>query len=107
MIVCRAPAEKTHPVFHARWKEFSKDERRIRHLKGKDVFLMFAVSEGADNVQVTATVTTGILAQARSITRIHRFVGKQCGLGLTVFRDGNHNEGKIAFEIVDVGPFSR
>src|SRR4051812_19496056 len=30
VIVCRAPAEKNHPVYHASWKEYSKDERRIR-----------------------------------------------------------------------------
>ncbi len=50
LIVCRAPAEKTHPVFHAKWEQFSRDERRIRHLKGKDVFLMFDVSEPADKL---------------------------------------------------------
>ena len=50
VIVCRAPAEHTHPVFHAKWAEFSRDERRIRHLKGKDVFLMFDVSEPADKL---------------------------------------------------------
>jgi mannose-6-phosphate isomerase-like protein (cupin superfamily) len=49
-IVCRAPSEDHHPPFHARWKDFSHDERRIRHLKGKDVFLMFDVSEGADKL---------------------------------------------------------
>jgi len=56
VIVCRAPAEKTHPIFHAKWKEFSKDERRIRHLKGKDVFLMFDVSEGADKLIAGYTI---------------------------------------------------
>jgi mannose-6-phosphate isomerase-like protein (cupin superfamily) len=50
VVVCRAPAEKTHPPFHAKWAEFSRDERRIRHLKGKDVFLMFDVSEPADKL---------------------------------------------------------
>jgi mannose-6-phosphate isomerase-like protein (cupin superfamily) len=50
VIVCRAPAAKAHPVFHAKWKEFSQDEKRIRHLKGKDVFLMFDVSEPADKL---------------------------------------------------------
>jgi mannose-6-phosphate isomerase-like protein (cupin superfamily) len=50
VIVCRAPAERAHPVFHARWAEFSKDERRIRRLKGKDVYLMFDVSEGAEKL---------------------------------------------------------
>ncbi|MDB6125244.1 MAG: 5-deoxy-glucuronate isomerase [Pedosphaera sp.] len=50
VIICRATAEKAHPVFHAKWKEFSKDEKRIRHLKGKDVFLMFDVSEPAEKL---------------------------------------------------------
>lgn len=50
VVICRAPAEKQHPVFHARWADFSKDERRIRHLKGKDVFLMFDVTESADRL---------------------------------------------------------
>lgn len=50
VIVCRAPADKTHPPFHAKWAEMSRDERRIRHLKGKDVFLMFDVGEGADKL---------------------------------------------------------
>lgn len=50
VVVCRAPATKSFPVFHASWKEFSKDERRIRHLKGKDVFLMFDVSEPAEKL---------------------------------------------------------
>ncbi len=50
LIICRATAENTHPVFHSKWAEFSKNEARIRHLKGKDVFLMFDVSEGADKL---------------------------------------------------------
>ena len=50
LILCRAPAVQTHPPFHARWSEFSRDERRIRHLKGKDVYLMFDVSEPADKL---------------------------------------------------------
>lgn len=50
IILCRAPATNTHPVFHARWSEFSRTESRIRHLKGKDVYLMFDVSEGADKL---------------------------------------------------------
>src|SRR5437763_15241411 len=29
VIVCRAPSGSAHPVFHAKWKEFSKDEKRI------------------------------------------------------------------------------
>jgi mannose-6-phosphate isomerase-like protein (cupin superfamily) len=50
LVLCRAPAENTHPVFHASWAKFSRDESRIRHLKGKDVFLMFDVGEGADKL---------------------------------------------------------
>jgi mannose-6-phosphate isomerase-like protein (cupin superfamily) len=50
VVLCRAPAQNTHPPFHARWSEICRDERRIRHLKGKDVFLMFDVSEPADKL---------------------------------------------------------
>jgi mannose-6-phosphate isomerase-like protein (cupin superfamily) len=50
IIICRAPAQRTHPAFLAKWEEFSRDERRIRHLQGKDVFLMFDVSESADKL---------------------------------------------------------
>jgi len=56
VIVCRAPAEKSHAVFHARWKEFSQNESRIRHLKGKDVFLMFDVSEPAEKLIAGYTI---------------------------------------------------
>jgi mannose-6-phosphate isomerase-like protein (cupin superfamily) len=56
VIVCRAPAEKAHPVFHSKWKDFSSDEKRIRHLKGKDVFLMFDVSEQADKLIAGYTI---------------------------------------------------
>lgn len=49
-VLCRAPAAQAHPPFHARWEEFSRDETRIRHLKGKDVYLMFDVSEPADKL---------------------------------------------------------
>ena len=56
LILCRAPAAKTHSVFHAKWKEFSRDEKRIRHLKGKDVFLMFDVSESADKLIAGYTI---------------------------------------------------
>jgi mannose-6-phosphate isomerase-like protein (cupin superfamily) len=50
LAVCRAPAGQAHPPFHARWSEFSRDGRRIRHLKGKDAFLMFDVTEPADKL---------------------------------------------------------
>lgn len=56
IIVCRAPAEKAHPVFHSSWAKMSKDEKRIRHLKGKDVFLMFDVGEGADKLIAGYTI---------------------------------------------------
>jgi mannose-6-phosphate isomerase-like protein (cupin superfamily) len=56
IIVCRATADKAHPVFHSKWSEFSKDEKRIRHLKGKDVFLMFDVSEGAEKLIAGYTI---------------------------------------------------
>jgi mannose-6-phosphate isomerase-like protein (cupin superfamily) len=50
LIETSAPAKNVHPVFHAKFAEFSKREERIRHLKGKDVYLMFDVSEGADKL---------------------------------------------------------
>lgn len=56
VIVCRATADKIHPPFHAKWKKVSQDEKRIRHLKGKDVFLMFDVSEPADKLIAGYTI---------------------------------------------------
>jgi mannose-6-phosphate isomerase-like protein (cupin superfamily) len=50
IIQCAAPAATAHPVFHSRFAEFSKREDRIRHLAGKDVFLMFDVGEAADKL---------------------------------------------------------
>jgi mannose-6-phosphate isomerase-like protein (cupin superfamily) len=50
-----APATNVHPVHHAVWEERRRDESRIRHLKGKDVFLMFDVSEGADKLMAGYT----------------------------------------------------
>jgi mannose-6-phosphate isomerase-like protein (cupin superfamily) len=50
LIQCSAPAEHVHPVFHSRFAEFSRREDRIRHLAGKDVYLMFDVSEQADRL---------------------------------------------------------
>ncbi len=47
---CSAPAETAHPVFHSKFAEFSKREDRIRHLAGKDVYLMFDVGEAADKL---------------------------------------------------------
>jgi mannose-6-phosphate isomerase-like protein (cupin superfamily) len=56
VVVCQAPADTAHPVWHACWAEMSKDESRIRHLKGKDVFLMFDVSEPADKLIAGYTI---------------------------------------------------
>jgi mannose-6-phosphate isomerase-like protein (cupin superfamily) len=56
VIVCRATAANAHPPYHVRWSEVSRDERRIRHLKGKDVFLMFDVSEPADKLIAGYTI---------------------------------------------------
>jgi mannose-6-phosphate isomerase-like protein (cupin superfamily) len=50
LIQCSAPAATAHPVFHSRFAEFSTREDRIRHLAGKDVFLMFDVGEAADKL---------------------------------------------------------
>jgi mannose-6-phosphate isomerase-like protein (cupin superfamily) len=56
VVVCRALAENRHPIFHAKWEEFSRDERRIRHLTGKDVYLMFDVSDQADKLMAGYTI---------------------------------------------------
>jgi mannose-6-phosphate isomerase-like protein (cupin superfamily) len=45
-----APAENVHPVFHSKFAEFSQREERIRRLSGKNVYMMFDVSEGADKL---------------------------------------------------------
>jgi mannose-6-phosphate isomerase-like protein (cupin superfamily) len=50
LIQTAAPAVNVHPVFHSKFAEFSKREDRIRHLKGKDVYMMFDVSEPADKL---------------------------------------------------------
>jgi mannose-6-phosphate isomerase-like protein (cupin superfamily) len=50
LIQCSAPAAHVYPVFHSRFAEFSNREDRIRHLAGKDVYLMFDVGEGADKL---------------------------------------------------------
>jgi mannose-6-phosphate isomerase-like protein (cupin superfamily) len=56
IVVCRAPSAGNHPVYHASWAKYSRDESRIRHLKGKDVFLMFDVSEGGDKLMAGFTL---------------------------------------------------
>ena len=50
LIETSAPAQNAHPVFHSKFVEFSQREGRIRHLKGKDVYMMFDVSEAADRL---------------------------------------------------------
>ena len=50
LIQTAATAENVHPVFHSKFAEFSKREDRIRHLKGKDVYMMFDVGEPADKL---------------------------------------------------------
>jgi mannose-6-phosphate isomerase-like protein (cupin superfamily) len=45
-----APAANVHPVRHSRFSEVSRDESRIRRLKGKDVYLMFDVQDAADKL---------------------------------------------------------
>lgn len=50
LIQVSAPAENVHPVHHSRFAEIAAREDRIRHLKGKDVYMMFDVSEPADKL---------------------------------------------------------
>ena len=50
VVLTSAPASNVHPVFHSRFADFSGREERIRRLKGKDVYLMFDVSEAADKL---------------------------------------------------------
>jgi len=45
-----APASNPHPLLHIRFREISTREERIRHLKGKDVFLMLNATEPADKL---------------------------------------------------------
>ena len=45
-----APAQKIHPVHHAKFAELSVRPERIRKLKGKDVYLVFDVTESADKL---------------------------------------------------------
>jgi len=50
VFVARAPAATRHPPYHAEFARVAADESRIRHLKGKDVYMMFDVSEPADKL---------------------------------------------------------
>ena len=52
----KAVADTTHPVVFAEWTKISADESRIRHLKGKDVFLMFDVTEAAEKLIAGYTI---------------------------------------------------
>ena len=47
---CSATAENTHPIHYSSFAEYSQREDRIRHLAGKDVFMMFDVPEAADKL---------------------------------------------------------
>ena len=55
LVVCRAPAAQRHVVVHTVWEKVCHDEARIRHLEGKDVFLMFDVTETADKLMAGYT----------------------------------------------------
>lgn len=50
LVQASATASNRHPVFHSKFADFSQREDRIRRLKGKDVYLMFDVSESADKL---------------------------------------------------------
>jgi mannose-6-phosphate isomerase-like protein (cupin superfamily) len=56
LILCKAKAAKKHVPFYSSWDVFSKDEKRIRHLNKKDVYLMFDVSEKADKLIAGYTI---------------------------------------------------
>lgn len=56
LAICSAPAEARHPLHHSCWETISKDEGRIRHLDGKDVFLMFDVAEPAEKLMAGYTI---------------------------------------------------
>lgn len=50
LFVMRAPAAHVHPLHHAAFARVAANESRIRRLKGKNVYLMFDVSEAADKL---------------------------------------------------------
>ncbi len=56
LVVCRAPAANRHVVVRTSWEKVRSDETRIRHLEGKDVFLMFDVTEAADKLMAGYTI---------------------------------------------------
>jgi mannose-6-phosphate isomerase-like protein (cupin superfamily) len=50
LVQLSAPAVKAHPLRHGRFSELARREDRIRRLKGKDVYVMHGVDEGADKL---------------------------------------------------------
>jgi mannose-6-phosphate isomerase-like protein (cupin superfamily) len=50
VIQTSAPAYNVHPPFHSQFADFSQREERIRRLNGKNVYMMFDVSEAADKL---------------------------------------------------------
>ncbi|MCP4758379.1 MAG: 5-deoxy-glucuronate isomerase [Fuerstiella sp.] len=56
LAICRAIGDTQHPPSHAQWEVVRKDESRIRHLAGKNVFLMFDVSEPANRLLAGYTI---------------------------------------------------
>jgi len=50
VVATTAPAANAHPAHLARYAEVARREERIRRLKGKDVYLMFDVSEAAERL---------------------------------------------------------
>jgi len=56
LVVCKAQSENQYTPYYSSWKEISADESRIRHLNGKDVFLMFDVTEKADKLVAGYTI---------------------------------------------------
>lgn len=56
LAVCRAKSQQQHAPYLSRWSDVSQNEDRIRHLDGKDVFLMFDVSEPAERLLAGYTI---------------------------------------------------
>lgn len=56
LVICRAPAANRHAVVHSAWEDVRNNEARIRHLEGKDVFLMFDVTEPAETLMAGYTI---------------------------------------------------
>ena len=69
----------------------------------------FEVPNGnSDNTKLMRRARAEDRSSARELLqRFHRFVGKQCSLRLTVFRDRFHDKRQITIKIVDISPFSR